>query len=125
MTLITSLNLAAMRGVRVQIVLPEVNNLPVVKWASMAQLWQMLLRGCEIYRSPPPFDHSKIMVVDDEPGMLRVVERILRSNYDVECFSSPEKALAALDESGETVTGHYLTTRDDELVTRVPLMYAT
>jgi cardiolipin synthase len=93
MTLITSLNLAAMRGVRVQIVLPEVNNLPVVKWASMAQLWQMLLRGCEIYLSPPPFDHSKIMVVDDTWTLIGSANwdpRSLRLNfeYNLECYDA-------------------------------------
>ena len=39
------LNLAALRGVRVEIILPEKNNLPFVHWASRAMWWQVLERG--------------------------------------------------------------------------------
>lgn len=62
--LITALNVAAMRGVTVNIFLPEVNNLRLVQWASTAQLWQVLQRGCRVWLTPPPFDHTKLMVVD-------------------------------------------------------------
>ncbi len=62
--LVTALNLAALRGVRVDIILPERNNLPYVHWASRAMWWQVLQRGCRIWLTPPPFDHSKLMIVD-------------------------------------------------------------
>jgi cardiolipin synthase len=62
--LITSLNLAAMRGIEVDIILPSVNNLPVVHWASTHLWWQVLRHGCRIWLTPPPFDHSKLMLVD-------------------------------------------------------------
>jgi cardiolipin synthase len=62
--LITALNVAAMRGVAVHIILPENGNLRLVQWASTAQLWQVLVRGCRVWLAPPPFDHSKIMIVD-------------------------------------------------------------
>ncbi|MDX1945529.1 MAG: phospholipase D-like domain-containing protein [Pirellulaceae bacterium] len=62
--LITALNVAAMRGVAVNIILPEENNLALVQWASTAQLWQVLQRGCRVWLAPAPFDHSKLMVVD-------------------------------------------------------------
>ena len=62
--LITALNLAAMRGVAVNIILPRVNNLRLMKWASTALLPQLLEHGCQIWMSEPPFDHSKLMVVD-------------------------------------------------------------
>lgn len=35
----------------------------------------------------------RILVVDDEPGMLRAVQRILEQGYEVVCASSPEDAL--------------------------------
>jgi cardiolipin synthase len=62
--LISALNLASLRGVRVDIILPVKNNLPYVQWASRALWWQVLERGCHIWLTPPPFDHSKLMVVD-------------------------------------------------------------
>jgi cardiolipin synthase len=92
-TLIAGLNLAAMRGVSVQIVLPEASNLRVVQWASTAQLWQVLINGCEVYLSPPPFDHSKLMVVDDRwsfVGSANWDARSLRLNFEfnVECYDA-------------------------------------
>ncbi len=62
--LISELGLAALKGVRVDIVLPALNDLPIVHWASRATLWQVLERGCHVWFSPAPFDHSKIMTVD-------------------------------------------------------------
>jgi len=90
-TLIAGLNLAAMRGVQVQIVLPAKSNLRFVQWASTAQLWQVLINGCEVYLAPPPFDHSKLMLVDDEwvlVGSANWDARSLRLNFEfnVECY---------------------------------------
>lgn len=89
--LITALNVAAMRGVQVRIVLPERNNLILVQWACMAQLWQVLEHGCRVWLSPPPFDHSKLMVVDDLWTLIGSVNwdpRSLRLNFEfnVECY---------------------------------------
>ena len=95
--LISALNVAALRGVQVDIILPEANNLTLVKWASTAQLWQVLQRGCRVWMSPPPFDHTKLMVVDGtwvlfgsgnwDPRSLR-----LNFEFDVECY---DRKLAA------------------------------
>jgi cardiolipin synthase A/B len=95
--LITALNVAAMRGVAVNIILPEKNNLKLVEWACMAQLWQMLERGCRIWLTPPPFDHTKLMVVDGVwsfVGSANWDPRSLRLNfeYNVECY---DRELAA------------------------------
>lgn len=90
--LISALNTAALRGVKVDILLPEQNNLRLVQWASHAQYWQLLERGCRIWHSPPPFDHSKLMLVDDEwvlMGSTNWDPRSLRLNFElnVECYS--------------------------------------
>jgi cardiolipin synthase len=77
--LITALNIAAMRGVSVDIVLPEKNNLLLVQWAAAAQLWQVLESGCRVWFSPPPFDHSKLFIVD--PRSLR-----LNFEFNLECY---------------------------------------
>jgi len=89
--LITALNLAALRGVRVDILLPEKNNLPYVHWASRAMWWQVLERGCRLWLTPPPFDHSKLMVVDGHWvlfGSANWDARSLRLNFElnVECY---------------------------------------
>jgi len=89
--LITQLNVAALRGVEVRIVLPGRTNLQLVQWASTAQLWQVLDRGCRVWRSPPPFDHTKLMIVDEAWALLGSVnwdQRSLRLNFEfnVECY---------------------------------------
>jgi cardiolipin synthase A/B len=89
--LIVALNVAAMRGVAVNILLPEKNNLKTVQWACMAQLWQVLIRGCRVWLTPPPFDHTKIMLVDGVWSLIGSANwdpRSLRLNfeYNVECY---------------------------------------
>jgi cardiolipin synthase A/B len=89
--LATALNVAAMRGVRVDIVLPERCNLRIVQWAMWAQLWQVLGRGCRVWLTPPPFDHSKLMIVDDRwvlVGSANWDPRSLRLNFEfcIECY---------------------------------------
>ncbi len=94
--IITALNLAALRGVRVDIILPATNNLPYVHWASRSLWWQVLERGCHIWLTPPPFDHSKLMIVDRHWvlfGSANWDARSLRLNFElnVECYG-PEFA---------------------------------
>ncbi|HZF02536.1 MAG TPA: cardiolipin synthase [Methylomirabilota bacterium] len=89
--LTTALNLASLRGVRVDIILPAKNNLPFVHWASRAMWWQVLERGCRIWLTPPPFDHSKLMIVDGHwvfLGSANWDARSLRLNFElnVECY---------------------------------------
>ena len=62
--IISALDAAALRGVDVDIVLPEETDLPHIRWAMIHQLWQVLDRGCRVWMRPGPFDHSKLMVVD-------------------------------------------------------------
>jgi len=95
--LITALNVAAMRGVDVNILLPEKNNLKLVQWASTAQLWQVLQRGCRVWLTPPPFDHTKLMIVDGAWSLVGSANwdaRSLRLNFEfnVECY---DRELAA------------------------------
>jgi cardiolipin synthase len=92
-TLIAALNLAALRGVSVQILLPARGNLPFVQWASTAHWWQVLERGCRLWLSPPPFDHSKLFVVDDCWALIGSTNwdpRSLRLNFEfnVECYDA-------------------------------------
>jgi cardiolipin synthase A/B len=63
-TIVAALNVAAMRGVEVHIILPQHGNLRTVQWASTAMLWQVLEHGCRVWATPEPFDHTKLMVVD-------------------------------------------------------------
>ncbi len=90
--LITALSLAAMRGVTVDIVLPQKNNLFYMAWASRALLDELAASGCKIWMTDGPFDHAKMMTVDGiwaSIGSANWDPRSLRLNFEfnLECFS--------------------------------------
>jgi cardiolipin synthase len=62
--IVTALALAALRGVKIDVIVPERSNKRYVDWASRANIEPLLQAGCRIWRNPPPFEHSKLMVVD-------------------------------------------------------------
>jgi cardiolipin synthase len=68
----------------------------------LAQLWQVLERGCRVWLTPPPFDHTKLLLVDDGWALVGSANwdpRSLRLNFEVgiECYE-PElgRRLAAI-----------------------------
>jgi cardiolipin synthase len=63
-SLTEALSVASRRGVRVDVVIPYRCNLFFVQWAVWGQLLPVL-ETCRVWLSPAPFDHSKLMVVDD------------------------------------------------------------
>jgi cardiolipin synthase len=89
--LLKALHLAAQRGVDVDIIVPEVANLPVVRWAMWGHHGQVLREGVRLWLSPPPFDHSKLFVVDgywSSIGSSNWDPRSLRLNFEfnLECY---------------------------------------
>jgi cardiolipin synthase A/B len=62
--LVTTLALASMRGVEVDVIVPAPSNHLIVDWAMRAQIGPLVAAGCRIWRDPPPFNHSKMMTVD-------------------------------------------------------------
>jgi cardiolipin synthase len=111
---VSELILAVMRGVRVDIILPSKSNLPFVQWASQSMWWQVLERGCNVWLTPPPFDHSKLMIVDGCWVMLGSANwdaRSLRLNfefnlecYDLELAGRLEKLIEAKRSTARQVT---------------------
>ena len=91
-SLLEALAVTALRGVDVQVFLPLVNNIKLVQWACNAQLWQILEKGCRVFFTPPPFDHTKLMIVDDVWSLIGSTNwdpRSLRLNFEfnVEVYS--------------------------------------
>jgi cardiolipin synthase len=90
-SVITALNVAALRGVQVDILIPARNDSRVVHWAATAMLWQVLINGCRVWLTKEPFDHSKLMVVDEAWvffGSANMDTRSMRLNFEfnVECY---------------------------------------
>ncbi len=88
---ISALRLAVMRGVDVRVLIPSKSNLAVVDWAMCANESSLLNAGIKIYRSQPPFDHSKLFVVDGSWSLIGSSNwdaRSLELNFEinVECF---------------------------------------
>lgn len=84
--LIAALQTAALRGVRVDVVLPIRSNLFYVDWATRNMLWEMLDWGVRVYWQPLPFAHSKLFVVDGayaQVGSANVDPRSLRLNFEL------------------------------------------
>jgi len=60
-----ALGLAAMRGIEVDLIIPERGNHAVLDWARQIPLRPLIEAGCRVWLLPPPFEHSKLMTVDD------------------------------------------------------------
>jgi cardiolipin synthase len=86
-SLVAALATAARRGVIVDIVLPGANNLKLVDAAMMAQIDQLILTGCRVWRSSGTFDHSKLFTVDggwSYVGSSNLDPRSLRLNFELD-----------------------------------------
>ncbi len=88
----TALQAAALREVEVNILLPAKNNIALVQWATRPSLRYLLDRGCRIRLSSAPFDHTKLVVVDNFWSLIGSTNwdpRSLRLNFEfnVECYN--------------------------------------
>jgi cardiolipin synthase len=78
--LTTALGLAAMRGVTVDVVVPENSNHTILDWARRAPLRILLEAGCRVWLLPAPFDHSKLMMIDEAWSLIG------SANWDIRSF---------------------------------------
>lgn len=83
--IIAALRLCAIRGVKVNIITPSANNIPIVSWAAQTMYPELLDVGCRIFESPSPFDHSKFFLIDGVWSFLGSTNwdpRSLRLNFE-------------------------------------------
>jgi cardiolipin synthase len=84
--LVAALELAAMRGVDVDIVIPENSDHKIMDWAVLAHIAPLLIAGARIWRAPQPFEHSKLMTIDGGwslVGSANWDQRSLRLNFEL------------------------------------------
>jgi cardiolipin synthase len=91
--LMTSLHAAALRGVSVEIIVPEHSNIPFINWVMQANYLRIIKHGIHIYKNKRPFDHSKIVIIDDIwsfIGSSNWDARSLEFNFEInlECFDA-------------------------------------
>lgn len=84
--MIAALKSAALKGVRVRVILPQKSNLRYVDWATRSLLWELLQWHVEIFCQPAPFAHTKLFVADDRyaiVGSANLDPRSLRLNFEL------------------------------------------
>jgi cardiolipin synthase len=79
--------------------------------------WQVLEHGCKIWLTPPPFDHSKLMLVDGCWALLGSANwdaRSLRLNFEYNLESYDAELARRLEDLVETkrLTAHQVTLQE-------------
>jgi len=107
-SLVSALTAAAFRGVEVEIILPQRNNLPYVGWASQDLLSELLQHGIRIFYQPPPFVHTKYLLIDRAyalVGSSNLDPRSLRLNFEFNLEICDAAVVGALRRHFEEVRG--------------------
>jgi cardiolipin synthase len=116
--ILAALSVTALRGVLVDLVIPERNNIRLVEWATRAILWQVLQHGVRVWATPPPFDHTKLMLVDDHWSLFGSGNwdaRSLRLNFEVNVASFDGALARRLDAIVEDKVGRARAVTQDEV----------
>jgi cardiolipin synthase A/B len=80
--LLTALQTAAARGVRLRLVIPGIfGSNPFMRWATRSYLPPLEREGVEISESPGPLMHMKVMIIDDSLAIVGSTNLDYRSFY--------------------------------------------
>jgi cardiolipin synthase len=104
--LVGTLQAAAVRGTRVDIILPAHNNLPFVHWATQNMLWELVEWGVNVYYRDGQFAHSKLFLVDNQysqVGSANMDPRSLRLNFELTVEVYDRDLTANLTEEVDTI----------------------
>jgi cardiolipin synthase len=83
---ISTLQLAALRGVDVRVLIPENNDDPLVDLTSYSYLEELDKVGIPMYRYQPGFMHQKVLLIDDDiatVGTANFDNRSMRLNFEI------------------------------------------
>jgi len=74
------------------LIMPARSNIPLLDWAMQANFLRLIEQGIKLYQGAPPFDHSKLLLIDDHCSLIGSSNwdaRSLRLNFEInlECFS--------------------------------------
>ncbi|SFW60566.1 cardiolipin synthase [Sinomicrobium oceani] len=93
-TILESLKMAALGGVRVKLLVPKKSDTSVVKYSMHSYFEELLSAGIVIYEHPVKFLHSKIIVIDDEMvsvGSGNFDNRSFDQNFEVNALVFDER----------------------------------
>jgi cardiolipin synthase A/B len=94
---VTALQLAALRGVEVRILMPERSNHPLVNLSGWSYIEELEKAGIAIYRHQHGFMHQKVTLIDDEyctVGTANFDNRSFRLNFEI-TMAVADRELAA------------------------------
>jgi len=89
--IMNALQLAALRGIDVRILIPETPDNHLVKLAAYSYLVQASQAGIGIYRYQPGFMHQKVVLVDDRyaaVGTANLDNRSMRLNFEITAINT-------------------------------------
>ncbi|MDX1456451.1 MAG: cardiolipin synthase [Marinobacter sp.] len=98
---INALQLAALRGVDVRILIPEKSDSLLVRLAAYSYLVQASRAGIGIYQYQPGFMHQKVVLVDDRYaaiGTANLDNRSMRLNFEITALSTAPGFVQAVAE---------------------------
>lgn len=98
--LVSAIKAAALRGVAVELLLPERSNIRIVDWATRSMLWELLKSDVRVFLGQPPFRHTKLFLVDGHyalVGSTNLDERSLRLNFEFNLEVHDEAFVARLE----------------------------
>ncbi len=89
--LVAFLQMAMLRGVEIELIIPQKTDLFFMDWAMNGHLPFLKNKNLKCYRSPPPFDHSKLLTIDGNWcafGSPNWDARSMRLNFEIliECY---------------------------------------
>lgn len=102
--ILTALKVAALSGVDVRIILPFRSDSKIVYWASRSYIGEMLNAGIKVYFFCKGFNHSKILIIDDNfcsVGSANMDIRSFEDNFEVSAIMYDPKV-------AEELTGYFL-----------------
>jgi cardiolipin synthase len=116
-SLTSALQSAALRGVDVSIVVPSRSDQPWMDWATRHTLAHLLQRQVRVFLRPPPFAHTKLLIMDDwyvQFGSANLDSRSLRLNFElmVESYGKPLAQELATHFAGVRATSRRLRLED-------------
>lgn len=97
---VNALQLAALRGVDVRIIIPEKSDSQLVRLAAYSYLLQANQAGIGIYRYQPGFMHQKVVLVDTHyaaVGTANLDNRSMRLNFEIMAINTSESFVSDVD----------------------------
>src|SRR5699024_11693392 len=88
-SLLDALNIAALSGVDVRLMVPDKPDHMFVYWATLSNVGELLKAGAKVYIYRNGFVHAKTLAVDDTTasvGTANVDHRSFRLNFELNAF---------------------------------------